>query len=277
MALDQLKPEIWIPKLEVARMAKAVAVPFCNQEFTGAVSAAGDSVRISEVARPTVTTTTDGQPIGSLSHEAVQSTTLTMQIMQQSYFDVILNDSDKKQGIGKVMETISKGGAEQIANTHDVHILTVASTGVYDAASAYKVDKTNILGYIDNVVQLLYSNNVPANEELELIITPRFYTIFKQAYQTLDTNNSEILKNGVVGRYGGVTLRMSNNVVTANSAAEDLMPIRTNKAIAFVNQWTNFETLRSESAFGDVVRGHSLYQAKIVRPKELYVMNVKYA
>lgn len=277
MALDQLKPEIWIPKLEQARLAKTVAVPFCNQSFTGAVKAAGDSVRISELARPTVTTTTDGQPISISSHEALQSSALTMQILQQSYFDQLVNDSDKVQGIGAVVETVAMGGAEQIANAQDVHVLTVASAGVKDDASANLVSKTTILGLIDDAVAILYGNNVPANEELELIVTPRFYTIFKQAYQTLDTNNSEILKNGVVGRYGGVTVRMSNNVVTANAGAEDLIPLRTNKAIAFVNQWTKFETLRATDAFGDILRGHALYQAKLVRPKELIVMNCKYA
>jgi hypothetical protein len=277
MALDQLKPEIWIPKLEQARMAKAVAAPFCNQSYTGSVKAAGDSVRISELARPTVTTTTDGQPITISSHEALQSAALTMQILQQSYFDQLLNDSDKVQGIDGVVESIATGGAEQIADAQDVHILTVAAAGIKDAASAYKIEATTVLGYIDAAAAILYGNKVPANEELELIVTPRFYTLFKQAYQTLDTNNSEILKNGIVGRYGGITVRMSNNVVTANSGAEDLCILRTNKAIAFVNQWTKFETLRSENAFGDVLRGHALYQAKLVRPKELIVMNVKYA
>ena len=90
----------------------------------------------------------------------------------------------------------------------------------------------------------------------------------------LDTDNSDMLKNGKVGRYGNVLIKMSNNI--AKSADGELLQLKTDRAIAFVNPMTHTEAYRPENQFSDAVKGFVLYDGKIVRPKEMIVMNVKY-
>lgn len=51
--------------------------------------------------------------------------------------------------------------------------------------------------------------------------------------------------------------------------------VHTDKAVAFVNPMTHVEAYRPEKGFSDAVKGFVLYQAKIVRPKELVVLNCK--
>lgn len=75
-------------------------------------------------------------------------------------------------------------------------------------------------------------------------------------------------------RYGNVIVKMSNNVAK-NSSGDSLVMLRTPKAIAFANPMTHTEAYRPEKKFSDAVKGFVLYESKIVRPKELIVMNVK--
>ena len=99
--------------------------------------------------------------------------------------------------------------------------------------------------------------------------------LFRQAYQNKDTDNSEYLTNGKVARYGNMTIKMSNNVATKTISSTDhyYVQIRTKRAIAFASSEAHTEAYRPEASFADAVKGFKLYGAKIVRPKELVVLD----
>ena len=276
MALDQFKPEIFSKMIEQELEKKMVFADFCNRDYEGEVKAAGDSVRILELARPTITTTTDGAPITISAFEELQSASQTMQVLQQSWFAPVLHDVDERQSVSGILEKIMTGGAYKLADAMDYHIATVASAGVKDASSAYQLKNDNALTKIDAALTILYNNNVPFNEQVELVVTPRAYMLIKQNLIGSDTDNSDLLARGIAAKYGNVDIRVSNNIVTANSGAEDLLIMRTKRAIAFIEQINKLETGRVEKGFGTFVKGLGLYQAKLVQPKELVVMNVKY-
>ena len=142
------------------------------------------------------------------------------------------------------------------------------------AASAVAVTKSNILGEVDRALELLYQNDVNADEDIVMGVPPFFYITMRQAYTDLDTNNSAMLKNGLVGKYGHVRVKMSNNCAVTSNGEYRIM-VRTKRAVAFANPMTHVEAYRPEKSFSDAVKGFSLYEAKIVRPKELVVLNVK--
>lgn len=50
--------------------------------------------------------------------------------------------------------------------------------------------------------------------------------------------------------------------------------VRTKKAIAFANGVEKVEKCRPSKRFSDVIKGLHVYGAKLVRPKELYVIKV---
>ena len=106
---------------------------------------------------------------------------------------------------------------------------------------------------------------------VSITISPRFYKLFKKAYIEKDTNNSEFLKNGVVARYGAVTIRMSKNV--AKTGDTDNMMIRTKRAIAFVNPLTHTEAYRPEKSFADAVKGLYLFGACVVYNNEMVLLD----
>ena len=77
--------------------------------------------------------------------------------------------------------------------------------------------------------------------------------------------------------YGKVIVKMSNNVKKTDDGATDNIMIRTQRAIAFAKPLTHTEPYRPEKKFADAVKGFILFDAKVVRPKEIYNINVKYA
>ena len=277
MAYENFIPTVWAEAINRELERACVFAENTNREYEGKVAKMGDSVRILGVGKPTITRTT-GKDIVLSDPETVEDTSVTLNINQIAYFNYKVDDIDKRQAVGGVMDALSKETSEGLANEMDKFIadMAKAKNAVLDAAAAYQVTKDNILEKIDAAQQKLWENDVKQNTKVTLTVSPRFYMLLRQAYSRLDTDNSDMLKNGVVGRYGNIIVKMSNNVAKGTGDS-DLIQLKTDRAIAFVNPMTHTEAYRPEKSFSDAVKGFVLFDGKIVRPKEMIVMNVKYA
>ena len=101
--------------------------------------------------------------------------------------------------------------------------------------------------------------------------------MLKRAYVELDTDNSAMLSNGRVGRYGGIELKESNNVFHAkNTSSNDVyhIQLKTDDALAFVNPYTHQEGYRPDLNFYDAVKGYTLFDGMMVQPKQIVDLNV---
>lgn len=275
MAYQNFIPTVWSEAIERELERLCVFAENTNRKYEGDVKKMGDSVRILGVGKPTIYTTTNKE-ITLSSPENVEDTSVTMNINHIAYFNYKVDDIDKRQAVGGVMDALSKETSEGLANEMDKFIAGLAKDkmAVKDEATAYQVTADNVLLKIDDALKKLYENDVKPTTNITLTVSPQFYMILKQAYVKLDTDNSDMLKNGKVGRYGNVLIKMSNNI--ARSTDGELLQLKTDRAIAFVNPMTHTEAYRPENQFSDAVKGFVLYDGKIVRPKEMIVMNVKY-
>lgn len=275
MAYQNFIPTVWSEAIERELERLCVFAENTNRKYEGDVKKMGDSVRILGVGKPTIYTTTNKE-ITLSGPENVEDTSVTMNINHIAYFNYKVDDIDKRQAVGGVMDALSKETSEGLANEMDKFIAGLAKDkmAVKDEATAYQVTVDNVLLKIDDALRKLYENDVKPTTNITLTVSPQFYMILKQAYVKLDTDNSDMLKNGKVGRYGNVLIKMSNNI--AKSADGELLQLKTDRAIAFVNPMTHTEAYRPENQFSDAVKGFVLYDGKIVRPKEMIVMNVKY-
>ena len=188
-------------------------------------------------------------------------------------------DIDKAQAVGGLMDALSQETSEGLANEMDKFISNMAgSDGVTKLTdTATVVTKDNVLDILDTAIMKLQENDVSMASGITITVSPRFYKLFKQAYISKDTDNSDFLKNGKVAMYGNVTVKLSNNVAKTDNGAVDNIMIRTKRAIAFVNPLTHTEAYRPEKTFADAVKGYVLFDGKVVRPKEIINVNVKYA
>lgn len=280
MAYENFIPQVWSEAIQRELEGSYVFAEDCNRQWEGEVKKKGDTVHILGVGKPTIKTLARENASNDIDGpEEIEDNEVILVIDQIRYFNYMVGDIDKAQAIGGLMDALSKETSEALADTVDTYIAGFAVDSAVEKldTTAQTVTKDNVLDILDEAIQKLYENDVKNSTEVVVTISPRFYTLFKQAYIKADTNNSAMLKNGKVGMYGNVTVKMSNNVHKTDSGATDNIMIRTKRAIAFAQPLTHTEAYRPEKKFADAVKGFILYGAKVVRPKEIININVKYA
>ena len=276
MAYENFIPSVWSEAINRGLERECVFVQDCNRQYEGDVSKMGDSVHILGVGKPTIKTLERANASGEIdAAEEVSDSSVILNINQIRYFNYKVGDIDKAQAVGGLMDALSEETAEGISNEMDKFVANMATEATKLYTEDKVVTKDNVLDILDDAIEALQEKDVNISSGVSITISPKFYKLFKRAYIEKDTDNSEFLKNGVVARYGAVTIRMSKNV--ARTGDTDNMMIRTKRAIAFVNPLTHTEAYRPEKSFADAVKGFVLFDGKIVRPDEIINVNVKYA
>lgn len=274
MSYANFVPKIWAKAIERELERKLVFAEDCNRQYEGDVKQMGDTVKILGVGKPTISKQKGGSIILP-DAETVEDTSVEMQINTVAYFNFLVDDIDKRQAVGGLMDALNTEATQELASEMDKDIAALA--GTRDAKKLYSdykaVNADNVLGTLDLALQMLHENDVPADAKIVATVPPWFLTHLRTAYTKLDTDNSDLLKNGKVGRYNNILIKMSNNVNSTTSGSNIM--VRTERAVAFANPLTHTEPYRPEKRFSDAVKGYVLYGTKIVRPKELMILNVK--
>ena len=280
MAYTNFIPSVWAETINRELERACVFVEDCNRQYEGLVSSKGDSVHILGVGKPTIKTLDRANASGEIdSAEEIEDTSVILGINQIRYFNYMVGDIDKAQAVGGLMDALSAETSEGLALEMDRYISSMATSQDVEKLTdtATVLTKDNVLDILDTAIMKLQENDVPMASGITVTVSPRFYKLFKQAYTSKDTDNSDFLKNGKVAMYGNVTVKLSNNVARTEDGAVDNIMIRSKRAIAFVNPLTHTEAYRPEKTFADAVKGYVLFDGKVVRPKEIININVKYA
>ena len=269
MAYENFKPTIWSKFIQHELEKKAILADHCWKQFEGEVRHA-KQVKILGVGRPTIGSYT-GASIGA--PENIADSSVMMDINNAPYFNVGLDDVDKAQSVPGLMEAILKEGAIGMALAIDSAIAKEALNAGTISSETQINSADAAIAAIDAGLLKLRENDVQIGDNVVIEIPPFVYKYLKDKYIAIDTNNSEMLKKGIVGMYDGCKVRISNNLYTSGTSYYGM--IRTEKAIAFASQIQNVEAYRPEGLFSDAVKGLHVFGAKVVRPKELYGLRVK--
>ena len=279
MAYSNFIPTVWSESINRELERACVFAEDCNRQYEGLVSKRGDSVHILGVGKPTIKSLERANAADEIDEaEEIDDTSVILSINQIRYFNYKVGDIDKAQSIGGLMDTLSEETSEGLANEIDKFIGEMALDSSVSKLndSATLATKDNVLSILDDAIQALQENDVSMASGVTVTVSPRFYKLFKQAYTANSSTNEDVLKNGKVGTYGNITVKISNNVAKSDSGAVDNIMMKTKRAIAFVNPLTHTEAYRPEKSFADAVKGYALFDGKVVRPKEIININVKY-
>ena len=308
MSFQKFKPEVWSAKLMEDLDMKLVFKENCNHTYEGDARKPGDAVRILGLGDVPVYGWHNGK-LGQLSDpDEVSGNSILMPINEIRYFHYFVDDLDQRQAqggsglMGKYMSKAKDNLAEEIDSfIAKLHLTTDLKSGdTMSAATDVKVDcdtafnndtgisvdgsngsATPILDAIDAAYLKLLERNVSRDTKVTLTAPPWFIMMLKRAYVELDTDNSAMIKNGRVGRYGGIELKESNNVFhVTNTSSKDVyhIQLKTDDALAFVNPYTHQEGYRPDKAFYDAVKGYTMFDGLMVAPKQIVDINVfKYA
>ena len=257
-------PEVFSKKLQAKFYAQTVLSEVTTNEYEGEISGLGNKVNIRAVPAVSVADYT-----GSLSYADVTSSTIELNIDKAKSYAFKVDDILREQADIDFMNEASKDAAQnmKIAIEQDVFANVAAGSSLTDVNSTpSNITTSNVLGFILEAGENLDVNNIP-EEDRFMIINPAVASVLKQselrqAYLTGDSVSP--LRNGFIGMVDRFRMYVSNNLSTSAGVSSGLYGHP--KAIAYASQFTNTESVRLESSFGDGVRGLAVYGYKVVLP-----------
>lgn len=265
------KPTFWSKYCQTELAKDLVVANWCDYKFEGEIKY-GERVKIVGAVRPTIGTYVPGVDINI---EKLADNAQYLDIDYADYFAFEVDDVDKAQSTPGYLDVQFDEAKKALAEAEDAKVAEVAALGSLNAMRSSSIDisgATSPLDTIDAGLIKLYQNNVSTKEELAADLNAEHITLIRSKLQNLFTDNVEYIKKGAIGKYNNVLLRLSNNLYNDNT--DDYELIRTKKAVAVANQIDKVETCRKEKGFASIIKGLNVYGAKVVRPKELYVIKV---
>ena len=277
-------PEIWSGKLIENFYDATVLSAISNTNYEGEIRNMGDTVNIRTTPTITIKTYVKGQ---TLAVENPDKEKLQLVIDKGEYFACVEDDVDKVQADINLMDTWSKDASERMKIKIDQRVLTdilpdisalnkgstagriTANIDLGTTGTPFAITKTNVLEYIVDIGTVLDEANVPESDRYIVIPAKMAGMIkksdFKSALVTGD--NVSILRNGQLGMIDRFTVYMSHNLSVTSSKFSIIAGHK--MGFTFASQMTNMETIRSESTFGNVIRGLQVYGYKVVKPEAL--------
>lgn len=231
-------------------------------------------VKILNVNRPSIHRYVPGT---ALVRESVQDGEQTLKLDQFFYYNYEVEDIDKAQSVPGLMEAATDEAAQGLSLEGDKYVAEIVKTAAdadeIGVSAEVTLTKTNAVETVEKGFVYLYENDCKINDTFYLELAPAAYSLFKQNLTETSTNNPELLKKGAVGKYNNALVCIENCLPKAEDTTYNIL--RTNKAIAFAEQIDKVEKYRPQDAFTDAIKALYVFGAKIVRPKEIYVIKTK--
>lgn len=236
------------------------------------------TVRVLNAVRPTIRTYVPGT---SITRDAVSATKVDIDIDQFRYFNIGLDDVIKAQSVPGALEATAAEGALALSEEGDKYVASLvkagveASTPTIDSVARFTATKANAIEKVEEAFAILYGKNNRVSDTYWLEVAPSYFQFIRPNILELLTNNVEMAKKGVVGKYGNAMVTIENllpkgQATTANDTVYNIL--RTEHAIAFIEQIDKVEAYRPEDAFEDALKGLYTFGAKVVRPDEIVVI-----
>ena len=283
MAITTFIPEIWSARLLYALDNAHVATNLVNRNYEGVIANQGDTVHINSIGAVTVKDYAKNTNIAD--PEVLTTADQTLDIDQAKYFNFQVDDVDKAQISGEIIDTAMGRSAYALADVSDAFLLKTIANG---AASANKIGAKATLTALtasnvyENIVKmrtLLDKANVPTTGRT-IVVPPEVYALLllddRFAKSGSDSGQNALL-NGMVGRVAGFDVFMSNNCVSgtdggSGSTAYFVITAQVAAATTYAEQIIKTEAYRMEKRFADAVKGLHVYGAKVTDGSQIAAM-----
>ena len=282
-------PEIWSGKLIENFYDATVLSAISNTDYEGEIRNMGDTVNIRTTPEITIQTYVKGQ---TLSVENPDKAKLQLVIDKGEYFACVEDDVDQVQTDMNLMDMWSKDASERMKIKIDQRVLADILTGVSAnnkgqtagaisgnidlgvAGTPEALTTSNVIGKIVDMGTVLDEANCPEQNRF-LVIPAKMAGLIKQSDlkdASITGDGSTPLRNGRLGMIDRFTVYVSHNLV--KSGNEFSVIGGHTMGFTFASQMTNMETIRSETTFGNIIRGLQVYGYKVVKPEALATMIV---
>ena len=277
-------PEIWSGKLIENFYDATVLSAISNTDYEGEIKNMGDTVNIRTTPELTIQTYVKGQ---TLSVENPDKAKLQLIIDKGQYFAAVEDDVDQVQSDVNMMDQWSKDASERMKIKIDTRVLTDMLTDVHAsnkgqtagrisgnidlgvAGTPEALTTSNVIGKIVDMGTVLDEANCPESDRF-MVIPAKMGGLIKQSDlkdASITGDGSSPLRNGRLGMIDRFTVYVSHNLY--KSGTEFSVIAGHKMGFTFASQMTNMETIRSETTFGNIIRGLQVYGYKVVKPEAL--------
>ena len=270
-ALKIFKPELWsktiLKELDVITGMRKHSDYSFNSEIKY-----GTKLHITKLGDTQVRAYTQGTDI---TFDDVDGTEKELVIDQQRYFGKYYDDIDKVQAIPNAVQEDMRETAKALALDADEYVSAVLYKAVNEgdieaSASAITPNEKNVMKAIEDGLVYLYGNNVTPSTEIWGEISPKMYSELRIHLTELATSNLDLMKRGIIGRYGQVNICIENRLPVASNVRYNFL--RTGKAVAYAEQIDKVSAVEKEDGFGTKFKGLMVYGAAVIREKEAYAI-----
>lgn len=288
-------PSVYSKKVLNFFRKASVAEAITNTDYSGEITAYGDSVKIIKEPEITVYTYERGADV-TQTKLTDQETTLIVDTANA--FKFIVDDIETAMSQVNFKEVAASSAAYALRDAFDEgviatlfagvsasspnHVLgsdsaTDLAAGTFDGTGNLDIgfgssehDPLDVMAYM---ARLLDEQNIP-EENRWFLAPPSFYEQLSQSSSKLmsvDFNAGQGgIRNGLVssGKLRGFDMYKSNNIAAASNAAGKIICGHMSST-ATAQTITSTEVIRDPDSFGDICRGLHVYGAKVLRPEAL--------
>ena len=280
MSIATFIPELWSARLLEHLRKNLVVANLFNRNYEGEISQMGDTVHINQLAEITIKDYTANVDIEN--PDQLSTTDISLIIDQGDYYNFYLNDVDRAQARGDLMDNAMRSSAYGLADKLDAYLAGLLAEGTL--VDGLGTDGAPLSINAETAYQLLVKMkvaldkaNVPTQGRY-ILMPPEFegFMLLDQRFAGgMGTNNEARLINGQVGRAAGFDIYISNNVKNTEGALYKVVASTIDQA-TYANQLVKTEAYRREKGFDDGVKGLHVYGAKVLRPEAVAVATVNF-
>lgn len=269
MAITTFIPELWSARLLYALEKSHIATNLVNRNYEGMISQQGDTVHINSIGAITVSDYTRNTDMAD--PQVLTTDDQTLVISQAKAFNFTVDDVDKVQTAGDLMDTAMGRAAYALNDVSDSYLLGVIAAGVatgnvIGSTAAVALTAANVYENMVKLRTVLDKANVPVAGR-SVVVPPEVYALLLMDDRFVKASDSgtanAVLLNGEVGRVAGFTVYMSNNVVYDSGASTFTVTAQVPYATTYAEQIVSTEAYRMEKRFADGVKGLHVYGAKV--------------
>jgi len=271
-------PVIYSKKVLKYFRKASVVEDITNTDYSGEIANEGDTVQIIKEPVLTVSSYVRGQQTVS---QPIADDKITMVIDKANYFQFEVDDIEKKQSHISWEPLATSSAAYALKDAYDTEVLNyiagqALAANIYGTTGApidvgFGTSEVDPLNVLSRLGRFLDEQNVPF-ENRWFVAPPTFWeeaqnTASKLIDLTITGDASSLLRNGRVtnGLIRGFKCYQSNNLPSGSGYKVALAGHMSSTATA--SQIAQTEVLRSQTSFGDIVRGLHLYGRKTLRPE----------
>jgi hypothetical protein len=290
-------PEIWSGKLIENFYDATVLAAISNTDYEGEIRQFGDTVNIRTTPEITIRDYVKGQ---ALTVENPDKPKIQLVIDKGEYFACVEDDVDKVQSDINLMDTWSKDASERMKIKIDQRVLTdilpgIATTnkgatageqsasfnlGTTGAPLTVTKDgaggSTSVIDLIVDMGTVLDEANAPEADRF-LVIPAKMAGLIKKSElkdASLTGDGVSVVRNGRLGMIDRFTVYVSHNLLVSSGKYNLIAGHK--MGFTFASQMTNMETIRSESTFGNIIRGLQVYGYQVIKPEALSTAVVQF-